>query len=164
MMPSGSARKNGIRQPQSRKFSSPTTVEIRTTTPAPMTKPAIEPKSSQLPIKPRLRSGEYSATKIDAPVYSPPTEKPCAILQINSRIGAHIPIVAYDGIRPIQNVLIDMMTMVIARIFWRPYLSPSMPKKRPPRGRIRKGTENVPSAAIICKLGSAPGKNTLPSA
>ena len=58
------------------------------------TNPAIEPKSSQLPIKPRLRSGEYSATNIDAPVYSPPTEKPCAILQINSRIGAQIPIVS----------------------------------------------------------------------
>ena len=33
--------------------------EISTTRPAPSTKPAIEPKSSQLPIKPRLRSGEY---------------------------------------------------------------------------------------------------------
>nr|VXZ89681.1 Uncharacterised protein [Klebsiella pneumoniae] len=77
----------------------------------------MEPKSSQLPIKPRLRSGEYSATKIDAPVYSPPTEKPCAILHSSSRIGAQIPIVAYDGIRPIQKVLIDMITIVIARIF-----------------------------------------------
>ena len=129
-----------------------------------MTKPAIEPKSSQLPIKPRLRSGEYSATKIEAPVYSPPTEKPCAILHSSSRIGAQIPIVAYDGIRPIQNVLIDMITMVIARIFCRPYLSPSIPKNRPPNGRIKKGTEKVPSAAIICTLGLASGKKTLPRA
>lgn len=69
-----------------------------------------------------------------------------------------MPIVAYDGIRPIQNVLIDMMTMVIARIFCRPYLSPSIPKNRPPNGRIKKGTEKVPSAAIICTLGLASGK------
>ncbi len=45
------------------------TLEINTTTPAPRTKPAMEPKSSQLPRKPRLRSGAYSATKIDAPAY-----------------------------------------------------------------------------------------------
>lgn len=50
-------------------------VEINTTKPAPKTKPAIEPESNQLPKKPRLRSGAYSATKIEAPVYSPPTEK-----------------------------------------------------------------------------------------
>ncbi len=163
-MPNGSARKNGIRQPHSRKFCSPTTLEIRTTTPAPITNPAMEPKSSQLPINPRLRSGEYSATKIDAPVYSPPTEKPCAILHSSSRIGAQIPIVAYEGIRPIQKVLIDMITIVIARIFCRPYLSPSIPKNRPPNGRIKNGTEKVPSAAIICTLGLASGKKTLPKA
>ncbi|MNE57601.1 hypothetical protein D3C80_1525740 [compost metagenome] len=69
-------------------------VEISTTTPAPSTKPAIEPKSSQLPRKPRLRSGAYSATKIDAPVYSPPTEKPWAILASNNRIGAQMPMLA----------------------------------------------------------------------
>ncbi|MOA33102.1 hypothetical protein D3C78_1543670 [compost metagenome] len=86
--------KNGIRQPQSRKLASPTMLEISTTTPAPSTKPAIEPKSSQLPIKPRLRSGEYSATKIAAPEYSPPTEKPCANFANSSSTGAQIPIEA----------------------------------------------------------------------
>ncbi|MNH26691.1 hypothetical protein D3C79_867560 [compost metagenome] len=94
MMPSGKARKNGRRQPHSRNFSSPRKVEISTTTPAPRTKPAIEPKSSQLPRKPRLRSGAYSATKIEAPVYSPPTEKPWAIFASSSRIGAQMPIEA----------------------------------------------------------------------
>ena len=43
-------------------------------------------------------------------------------------------------------------------------LSPSIPKNRPPSGRIRNGTENVPNAAIICTLGSASGKKTLPKA
>ncbi len=60
------------------------------------------------------------------------------------------------------NVLNDMITMVAAKTFCRPYLSPSAPKNNPPRGRIRKGTENVASAAIICTLGEASGKNTLP--
>ncbi|MNE46749.1 hypothetical protein D3C80_1411080 [compost metagenome] len=62
------------------------------------------------------------------------------------------------------KVLNDMITMVAARIFCRPNLSPSAPKNNPPSGRIRKGTENVAKAAIICTLGSALGKNTLPSA
>ncbi|KWV87840.1 hypothetical protein PFLmoz3_02534 [Pseudomonas fluorescens] len=61
------------------------------------------------------------------------------------------------------KVLKDMITMVAARTFCRPYLSPSAPKNRPPSGRIRKGTEKVASAAIICTLGEASGKNTLPS-
>ncbi|MNT69873.1 hypothetical protein D3C72_2082170 [compost metagenome] len=75
-----------------------------------------------------------------------------------------MPIDAYDGIKPIQNVLTDIITIVMASIFWRPYLSPSIPKNKPPSGRIRKGTEKVPKAAIICRLGSAPGKKTLPNA
>lgn len=62
------------------------------------------------------------------------------------------------------KVLRDMMTMVAARIFCRPKRSPRAPKNSPPSGRIKNGTENVASAAIICTLGSAPGKNTLPKA
>ncbi|MOA24530.1 hypothetical protein D3C78_1452090 [compost metagenome] len=89
--PSGPARKNGRRQPQSRKVCSSNIVCSSTTSPAPSTNPAIEPKSSQLPRKPRCRSGAYSATKIAAPVYSPPTEKPCASLHASSRIGAQMP-------------------------------------------------------------------------
>ena len=149
IIPSGKARKNGTRQPHSRNFSSPRSVEISTTTPAPSTNPAMEPKSNQLPRNPRLRSGAYSATKIDAPVYSPPTEKPWAIFASNNRMGAQIPIEAYEGIKPIAKVLSDMMTMVAAKTFCRPYLSPSAPKNNPPSGLIRKGTENVASAAII---------------
>ncbi|MCY1433202.1 hypothetical protein D9M71_492240 [compost metagenome] len=93
-MPSGRARKKGIRQPHSAKLASPTACVIKATVAAPSTKPAIDPKSSQLPIKPRFRSGEYSATKIAAPEYSPPMEKPCTIFTMSKRIGAHKPIVS----------------------------------------------------------------------
>ena len=125
-------------------------VEIRTTTPAPITKPAIEPKSNQLPIKPRLRSGEYSATKIAAPEYSPPIEKP----------WASFPMVSYPGIRPIAKVLNAIIMMVTDKTFCRPNLSPNIPNTTPPNGLTRNGTENVASAAIICTPGDAPGKNT----
>ncbi len=92
-MPSGRARKNGIRQPHWQNVPHPRRV-IKATVAAPSTKPAIDPKSSQLPIKPRFRSGEYSATKIAAPEYSPPMEKPCTIFTMSKRIGAHKPIVS----------------------------------------------------------------------
>jgi hypothetical protein len=54
--------------------------------------------------------------------------------------------------------------MVMARIFCRPYLSPKTPKNKPPNGRKINGIEKVASAEIICMLGEACGKNTLPSA
>ena len=68
-MPRGRARKNGKRQPQASNSASPSTVEINTTTPAPRTKPAMEPKSSQLPgsracgpgrIQPRKSTRRYT--------------------------------------------------------------------------------------------------------
>src|SRR3546814_10643105 len=110
-------------------------------------------KSSQLPRNPRRRSGAYSATKTAAPVYSPPTENPWASLHTSSRTGAHSPIDRYEGIRPMQKVLIAMMMMVSDRTFCRPKRSPMTPKKMPPSGRTRNGTENVPSAATIWTVG-----------
>lgn len=131
---------------------------MRTTTPAPITNPAMEPKSSQLPIKPRLRSGEYSATKIDAPVYSPPTEKP--LRHFTQQQQDRRPD-AYRGIRRNQadtestyrhdhdGYCEDFLpTIFIAQ----------HPENRPPNGRIKNGTEKVPSAAIICTLGLASGR------
>jgi len=63
-----------------------------------------------------------------------------------------------------QEVLIAMMMMVSDSTFCRPKRSPMTPKKMPPSGRTRNGTENVPNAAIVCTAGEASGKNTLPSA
>lgn len=63
-----------------------------------------------------------------------------------------------------QNVLMAMMMMVSDSTFWRPKRSPMTPKNTPPNGRTRNGTENVPSAAMVCTAGEASGKNTLPSA
>ena len=88
---------------------------MRTTTPAPITNPAMEPKSSQLPIKPRLRSGVFRDEDRRPGIFTADREA-LRHLHSSSRIGAQIPIVAYDGIRPIQKVLIDMITIVIARI------------------------------------------------
>ena len=164
MMPSGSARKNGMRQPHSINLLSPNSRWSAETIPAPSKNPRIEPKSNQLAIKPRLRSGEYSATKIDAPAYSPPTEKPCAIFKSSRIIGAQIPMESYDGIRPMPKVLSDMTIIVIANTRCRPILSPRAPNTKPPNGRKINGTENVPSAAIVCTLGDASGKKILPSA
>ncbi|MCY1557329.1 hypothetical protein D9M68_941750 [compost metagenome] len=56
---------------------------------------------------------------------------------------------AYEGIKPMQKVLIAMMMMVSESTFWRPKRSPITPKKTPPSGRTRKGTEKVPSAAMV---------------
>ncbi len=60
------------------KFSSPTIVEIKTTTPAPSTNPAMEPKSSQLPINPRYDPRIFRDKDRRAGIYSLPTEKPPA--------------------------------------------------------------------------------------
>ena len=104
--------------------------------------------------------GEYSATKIAAPEYSPPIEKPWASFANNSKTGAHIPMVSYPGIRPIAKVLSAIIMMVTDKTFCRPNLSPNIPNTTPPNGLTRNGTENVASAAIICTPGDAPGKNT----
>ena len=63
-----------------------------------------------------------------------------------------------------QKVLIAMMMIVSDNTFCRPNLSPITPKKTPPNGRTRNGTENVPRAAIVCTAGEASGKKTLPNA
>lgn len=55
--------------------------------------------------------------KIDVLVYLLLIEKFCVILYSSSRIGVQIFIVVYDGIRLIQKVFIDMIMIVIVRIF-----------------------------------------------
>ena len=111
MMPSGSARRTEYASPSQGSSLHP--LRLRSE----RQPRAHDESGNRTKVQPAAHKAAFTVRrifgdKIDAPVYSPPTEKPCAILQINSRIGAHIPIVAYDGIRPIQNVLIDMMTMV----------------------------------------------------
>ncbi len=66
------------------------TVEINTTTPAhDETGDGAEVSNCS-----RARSGRIQATKIDAPVYSPPTEKPCVTFAQQQSIGAQMPMEA----------------------------------------------------------------------
>ncbi len=131
------------------------------TTDAPSTYPDSVPNSSQEPMKPRRLSGEYSAMNVVAPPYSPPVEKPCTMRATTSRIGDQTPMLAYEGIRPMQSVPIAIMIMVTARTFCRPMRSPSGPKTRPPRGRMRKAAVNAPKVPISRTPGdTVGGKNT----
>ncbi len=90
-MPIGPAIRNGIRQPHESRSSEDSSAVISVTRPAPPMYPASVPNSSQLPRKPRLRSGAYSAMKVEAPAYSPPVEKPCTRRAASSRTGAPTP-------------------------------------------------------------------------
>ena len=115
------------------------------------------PNSRKLPRNPRLRLGAYSAMKVAAPPYSPPVEKPWIIRSRTSRIGAHIPIVSYDGTRPTSSVAPDIIRIVIASTCLRPSRSPSGPQTSPPSGRTRNETANVISASRVW-LSVSPGK------
>src|SRR3546814_8065675 len=81
---------------------------------APSEKPASVPTSRNLPQKPLLSSGAYSAMKVAAPPYSPPVENPCTSRKTMSRIGAHPPMLSYDGTSPMQSVAPAIINMVSA--------------------------------------------------
>ena len=95
-------------------------------------------------MKPRRLSGEYSAMKVAAPPYSPPVEKPCRRRASSSRIGAQMPMVAYEGMRPMASVPAAIRIIVMASTFCRPMRSPSGPKNAPPIGRTTKAAVKVP--------------------
>ena len=80
---------------------------------------------------------------------------------MTSRTGAHQPIASYDGSSPIAAVPTPMITSVSSSIFLRPTRSPKWPKKKPPTGRARKPTANVPNAANCAAGPSRPLKNSL---
>ncbi len=113
-------------------------------------------------MKPRFLSGAYSAMKVEAPPYSPPVEKPWIMRKTISRIGAHRPMLAYEGIRPMHRVPAAIMIMVRARTFLRPTRSPRGPKNAPPMGRTRKATAKVAKEDSRLAVSLPPGKNTLP--
>ncbi|MNV21767.1 hypothetical protein D3C71_1127100 [compost metagenome] len=66
-----------------------------------------------------------------------------------SSTGAHTPIDAWVGNRPISTVTVPIITKVITSDFLRPILSPIWPKMAPPKGRAKKPTANVPKAASV---------------
>ena len=59
-----------------------------------------------------------------APAISPPTAKPWINRRTTSRIGAQIPIAAYDGSSPTQNVENPISSMQRTRTVFLPCLSP----------------------------------------
>ena len=87
--------------------------------------------------------------KVAAPPYSPPVEKPCTARSRISRIGAAIPMVSTEGIRPMQKVAPAMRMIVSARMRLRPRRSPSGPQNKPPRGRTRNENAKVLSARMV---------------
>lgn len=110
--------------------------------------------------KPRRASGEYSATKVVAPAYSPPVEKPCTRRQAISRAKAQLPIVALVGSMPMAAVATDIMIMVMASTFCRPILSPSGPKTSPPMGRAMKLTAKPASTTTMRHCSGTLGTNS----
>lgn len=89
-------------------------------------------------------------------------EKPCISRATSSSSGAANPIDAYEGIRPIANVLAAISIMVAASTLRRPIRSPSGPKNSPPSGRTTNAAAKVPNEAISCTPGEADSKNTSP--
>ena len=162
MMPSGSARRTEYASPSQGSSLHP--LRLRSE----RQPRAHDESGNRTKVQPAAHKAAFTVRrifgdKIDAPVYSPPTEKPCAILQINSRIGAHIPIVAYDGIRPIQNVLIDMMTMVIADFLATIFITQHAEEKTTKRANQEGNGERTQRGNHL-QAGIGTGKNTLPSA
>ena len=66
-----------------------------------------------------------STRNVAATPGSPPAANPCSILNKIINIGDMIPMLAYDGSRPIAKVDPDISKMTLAKIFFRPSLSPS---------------------------------------
>ncbi len=94
MNPSGPASRNGMRQPQLRSDPSSSDDVIRKPVSAPATDARPTVSATTLAYRARRPSGAYSMMNAEAPVYSPPVEKPCMARSRNSRIGAAMPSVA----------------------------------------------------------------------
>ena len=118
------------------------------------------PNSSQLPRKPRLRSGAYSAMNVIALPYSPPVEKPCTSRATSSRIGASRPIESALGMQPMAKVPSAIMIIVVASTLLRPIRSASGPKNSPPNGRTRNATANSANVAIVPIVSGRSAKKT----
>ena len=83
--------RNGIRQPQARKASSPLRDADAASTRVESTTPLGAPALVKLAHRPR-RDDACSADISTAPPHSPPTAMPCTTRRSTSRIGAHTPI------------------------------------------------------------------------
>lgn len=96
-----------------------------------------------------------------APPHSPPRPIPWARRQITSRMGAHMPMTSYEGIRPMSTVDAPIICRVRISIFLRPILSPKWPKIMPPSGRATKPTAKVAKARMVPTPSENSGKKSL---
>ena len=85
-------KRNGMRQPQARKASLPSTVVSSQTVKVARIMPQGTPICGKAPKNPRLLVGACSTDISAAPPHSPPAEKPCRTRSRISRIGASTPI------------------------------------------------------------------------
>ncbi len=123
-MTSSPLSRNGTRQPHERNAASEVMAPISDRTPLARSRPIGTPTCGQLALRPRRRSSPDSSVIRTAPPHSPPRPSPWTNRSATSTIGAHTPIVAWVGIRPIANVAMPIISSVTTRTFLRPSLSP----------------------------------------
>ncbi len=83
---------NGMRQPQARNSTSVRKVFSRYTTSSDDSSPRVAVVCSELVYRPRLCTGECSATYVTAPPTSPPSASPCSKRNSTSSTVAAMPI------------------------------------------------------------------------
>ena len=86
--------RKGMRQPHEPMAASERVAARTVESAEPSKNPINVENSSQLTVKPRRRSGAYSARNVAAPPYSPPVEKPWRHRSKRSSRGAAKPICA----------------------------------------------------------------------
>ena len=102
-------------------------------------------------------------TKVVAPAYSPPVEKPWRSLRHTSRMGDQTPSTEAGGRAPMPKVASAIIMRVKARTSLRPRRSPSCPRITPPSGRATKVTAKTPRENRVWADSEASGRNALPT-
>ncbi len=157
IIPNGRAIKNGIRQPQSR-----SSLRRQWSKLTPLRQLPAQ-TGNRTKVQPAAHKATFtvrgdSATNIDAPVYSPPTEKPCASYRSTAESvpkyqSCRRTVLANTERTDRHNHNSDSEDLL------GPYLSPNIPKKSPPSGRIRKERRKWRVQQPSARWGQPPGKN-----
>ena len=111
------------------------------------------PRWVNIPYRPRLSAGAYSALSSADPAQYPPTAKPCNSRSATNISGAAAPMAAVVGTRPTVTVDTAMISSAATSAFLRPRWSPKYPKTAAPIGRDRNAAPNVPIEAIVATAG-----------
>ena len=149
----------GMRQPHSRKSASGICVVSAKNTLPDKKKPIGPPSCGTLPYKARLFGGAFSVASKIAPPHSPPKPKPWPKRHTASKMGAAMPMAAYEGSRPMATVETPMVSSDATSVALRPMRSPKCPNKAEPTGRATKAKPKVASDCKMATLGSEAAKN-----